>query len=68
LEPAGIGGAGDAPGIVAVVDRRRAVGVDQADDRAPLVGKRVAAAGDTERRAFVDRDRLVDAGAMDVAP
>jgi hypothetical protein len=44
-----------------------AVEIDQADDRALLVGEHVAAVGGAQRRAFVDRDRIVGAGAVDVA-
>ena len=66
LEPADVGGAGDAPFIIAVDSHRRAVSVGDGDDAALMIGIKVASAGNA--CAFIPHQRHISPGPMDIAP
>src|SRR3546814_5606012 len=67
-EPAEVTGSGDAIFVVGVDMERRPGAVGDAHHAAALVGHQEPARAAADRAALVPDDRIVDAGAVDIAP
>src|SRR3546814_17607126 len=67
-EPGGVTGGGDAIFVVGVDMERRPGAVGDAHHAAALVGHQEPARAAADRAALVPDDRIVDAGAVDIAP